>query len=556
MNRLLSHLGPPMRALRGVFGNRAITRMQVAFLLFNVAEPAMWIAILVYAYDQGGTGAVGFVSILLLVPAGLLAPVAAALGDRSARDRVVRLGYLAQAVTTVIVAVALVADAQPALVYVLTMLSGITYTTGRPNHHALLPSLARSPEEVAASNSVSSLVEGLGATIGAIIAAALAAAGASAVFAVASALLFVAVVLTLGVRAARGATRQGRFRPWSLAIDALEGLATIVRTRAPRLLVAIAAILAVATGAIGVLMVPLAIDTLGLGDPGVGYLSTMSSVGLFVGAGVSVAFAARRRLAGAILGSAIGFALGGVLFGFVGSALTAAIVAIVYGAAITMMDVLGRTLLQRTTSDEVLTRVFGAVEALWLLGYAVGAAIAPPLDAVVGLRLAFVLAGSAMAVAGTVAFAGLRRIDDAAVVPERQLTLLAGIPMFAPLPRVDLERIARQLDLIATPAGTEVIRQGDVGDRFYVVEAGEFEILRDGERIDVTGEGGYFGEIALLHDVPRTATVRAITDGTVWALDQEEFLATVTGLPQAESAAHAISAERLRTHAVEGGLEG
>ena len=96
------------------------------------------------------------------------------------------------------------------------------------------------------------------------------------------------------------------------------------------------------------------------------------------------------------------------------------------------------------------------------------------------------------------------------------------------------------------PAGTEVIKQGDVGDRFYVVDAGSFSVEIDGEHIETIDEGGFFGEIALLHDVPRTATVRAVVDGAVWALDQEEFLATVTGLPQAQRAAHAVSAERLR----------
>ena len=155
MNRLLSHLGPPLRAVRAVFGNRAIRRMQFAFLLFNIAEPAMWIGILVYAFDHGGTAAVGFVSILLLVPAGLLAPVAAALGDRFPRERVVRYGYLAQAVTTGAVAVALVVDAPPWLVYVVAAVSTVSYTTGRPNHHALMPLLGRSPEEVAAANSCS-----------------------------------------------------------------------------------------------------------------------------------------------------------------------------------------------------------------------------------------------------------------------------------------------------------------------------------------------------------------------------------------------------------------
>jgi MFS family permease len=324
-------------------------------------------------------------------------------------------------------------------------------------------------------------------------------------------------------------------------------MATLVRSSGPRLLVLLAAAVAVASGALGVLTVPLVIDTLGLGDAGVGFLTTMISIGLFLGAGVSVAFAARRRLTVPIVLAAALYALAAALFGLASASIVAVIAAIGYGAAITLLDVLGRTMLQRTTNDDVLTRVFGAVEALWLLGYAGGAAIAPLLESWVGLSWAFVVAGALVMGTGLAIVAGLRSIDATAVLPERQLVLLGRIPMFAPLPRVDLERLARQFDRIETPAGTDVIRQGDVGDRFYIVDAGRFEIVIDGTRLRVQGEGDYFGEIALLQDVPRTATVRAIEDGAVWALDQEEFLATLTDLPQAARAARAISAERLRT---------
>jgi MFS family permease len=548
MNRLLSHIGPPVRALRAVLRNRAITRMQLAFLLFNVAEPAMWVAILIYAFEQGGTQAVGFVSILLLVPAGVLAPIASALGDRFRRERVVRVGYMAQGVTTGVTAAALIAGASPAVVYALATVAAVTYTLGRPNHHALMPSLGDTPEEVAAANSVSSLTEGIGATIGGIVAAALAGIGAGAVYAVAAGALLVGVVLTLGVHTPRGeAHPDGPFRPWSLATDAVSGLVTLARSRSPRLLVLIASASAIATGAIGVLTVPLAIDRLGLGDSGVGLLTTLISIGLLLGAGISVAFATRRALVWPMAIAAVGFAFGGALFGGSSTLALAAIASIVYGAAITLLDVLGRTMLQRTTTDDVLTRVFGAVEAMWLLGYAGGAAVAPALQSAVGLSWALTIAGAVVLLVALASIGGLRAIDRASVLPERQLALLRNIAMFAPLPSVDLERLARQLDRIVTPAGTDVIRQGDVGDRFYVIDKGSFEVVVDGQRINTLGEGAFFGEIALLHDVPRTATVRATGAGAVWALDQEEFLTTVTGLPQSESAAHAISAERLRS---------
>jgi MFS family permease len=507
----------------------------------------MWVAVFVYAFDQGGTQEVGIVSILVLVPAGVLAPVAAALGDRFRRELVVRFGYLAQSVTTGIVATALIVGAPPGVVYVLAAIAAIMYTTGRPNHHALMPLLSESPEQVAAANSVSSLAEGIGYTVGGIVAAVLADSGAGAVFAAAAVALLLGTVLTVGVRTQALERITGPFRPWTLAADAARGMAILVRAPGARLLVLLAGVVAVSSGALGVLMVPLAIDTLGLGDAGVGFLTTMVSVGLLVGAGASVAFAARRRLTGPIvLGAAI-FAVSGLLFGWAAATVVAVIASIVYGAALTLLDVLGRTMLQRTTTDDVLTRVFGAVEALWLLGYAGGAALAPVLESWLGLSWAFATAGLAVVATALAIVVGLRKIDASAVLPERQLGLLGRIPMFATLPRMDLERLARQLDRIDTPAGTEVIRQGDVGDRFYVIDDGRFEIVIDGKPISVQTEGGYFGEIALLQDVPRTATVRAIEDGAVWALDQEAFLATLTDLPQAARAAHAISAERLRT---------
>jgi MFS family permease len=548
VNRLLAHLGPPMRALKGVLGNRPIARMQVAFLLFNVAEPAMWIAILVYAFERGGTRAVGFVSVLLMVPAGLLAPVVASLGDRFPKERVVRLGYLAQAVTSAGVAIAMASDAAASVVYALAALAAITYTTGRPNHHALLPGIARTPEELAAANSVSALMEGVGGTIGAIAAGlALAASGPGAVYGLAAAAVTVAAALTLTVHAPRDAAPREAFRPWSLITDTAEGLATVVKVAQARVPIVLTGVLTAAVGAVGVLTVPLAIDSLDLGEPGVGFLSTMISLGLLVGAAVSIMLASRRRLAVAIVASAAWFAVSGALFGVSTTVTVAVLASVTYGSAITLLDVLARTLLQRTASDDVLTRVFGAVEALWMLGYGAGAALAPSLERALGLGGAFAVCGGAMLAAALVALPGLRRIDEHTVVPARQLALLRRIPMFAPLPPLDLERIARQLDLIEIAPGSEVIRQGDIGDRFYAVEAGSFEIVRDGTTIATAGEGDYFGEIALLHDVPRTATVRATSAAAVWALDQEEYLATVTGLPQSESAAHAISAERRRT---------
>jgi MFS family permease len=546
MKRLVAHLGPPLRAVHAVVRNPAIRRMQLAFVLFNVAEPAMWIGVLLFAYDRGGTRAVGLVTILCLVPSGVLAPAAAALGDRFPRSQVVRVGYAVQAVGTVVIALAVATDAPTWVVYAVTIVASVPYTTGRPNHHALMPSLARTPEEIAASNSVSALVEGIGYIVGGLAAAGLATVGPGAIVAVAAAVLMLAAVLTLGIHPFGDERGEEAFHPWSLMTDALHGLAILARAAAPRLLLILYLALALTTGLIGVLLVPLAIDRLGLGDPGVGMLSTFQSVGLFLGAGVSIGFATRRRLAFSVFAGAAVYAIGALLFGVATATAVAVAGALAYGAGITLVDVFARTLLQRSTDDELLSRVFGTVEALWLLGYALGAAIAAPLEAAIGLGPTFAAAGALLVATGLAILPGLRRVDATAVIPERQLTLLAQVPFFAPLSRVDLERIAGQLSRFDVPAGAEVIREGDVGDRFYIVDAGSFGVDVGGRRVATADEGGFFGEIALLHDVPRTATVRALEDGAVWVLDREEFVATVTGLPQAHEAADAISAERLR----------
>ncbi len=548
MNWLLVRLGPPLRAVRGVIGNPAIRRAELAFLCFNVAEAATWIAILVYAFDRGGTAATGVVGLVLLVPAAIVAPVAAALGDRYRRERVVAFGYAAQAATTAATAAAMLAGLSAVLVYAVATVAMATYTTGRPGQHSLLPRLARSPDELTAGNAVSSLAEGVGGTLGTIVVTILLATSTEGVvYAAMATLLAVGAALAFRIRAAGPRERvPGAPGPWSLVTEALQALAVIARSPDTRLLVGLAGALTLVWGIFDILLITLAIDVLDIGDAGVGALHTAVGIGVLVGAGGSVALVGRSRLAPALLlGAAVLGAAIGVL-GLVDAIVVAFLASGLVGAAVTLLDVTGRTLLQRVVDDSLLTRVFGAVETLWMVGVGIGSAVAAGLDAAIGLGWAFVATGVVMPALTFAALRGLRRLDRAAVVPTRQLELLSALPMFSPLPRTDLERVARQLARLDVARGDEIVRQGDVGDRFYVVDAGTFDVLTDGRVVSSLGEGDHFGEIALLHDVPRTATVRAGTDGAVWALDQEAFLAAVTGMPQAERAAQAVSAERLR----------
>ena len=551
VNRVWVRFGPPLVALRGVAGSRALRRTSIAFLIFSGAEAATWIAILVFAFDRGGPAATGLVGFLLLLPAGVIAPVAAALGDRRRRERVLGYGYLAQAVATGLTGAAMAFGAPDAVVYSAAVVAMAAMTTSRPAHHSLMPSLAATPDEVAAANSVSSMCDGLGGTLGTLLVTLiLAVAGAGEVYIVAAGLLAVSATAVLTLGAHTNPSVPGPLRPWKLIAEAGHGFASIAREPGPRLLVWIAALMTTAWGAFDVLLVSVAIDVLGLGESGVGALQTAAGVGALVGAAGSFVLVGGRRLWTAMVGAIVVLAAGVAGSGSE-SLLVVVAAAVVAGGAITVLDVVGRTLLQRVVDDAVLTRVFGVVEALWMAGVGLGAGVAGVLIGVFSIPTALLAIGISLVLLTLPAVGCLRRIDREAAVPQRQLLLLRSLTMFAPLSRPELERLASQLDRVTVRAGTDVVVQGETGDRFYVIDAGSFDVLVDGRMVRRLGEGDAFGEIALLHDVPRTATVRPVDDAAVWTLDQEEFLATVTGQPQVSSAAHALSAERLRDSATE-----
>jgi hypothetical protein len=208
------------------------------------------------------------------------------------------------------------------------------------------------------------------------------------------------------------------------------------------------------------------------------------------------------------------------------------------------VDVSAFTLLQRSVPDEVLARVFGAVQGLWVGTIGVGAIAAPLLIAALDIRGALIVTGALLPILATVFRHRLTALDEVPT-PERELQLLRGIEIFAPLPPPILESLARSLVPVHVEAGREVFRQGELGDRFYIVADGEVEIVADGRVVAVTGPGGYFGEIALLRDVPRTATVRAKAEVELRALERDDFIGAVTGHAASAEAADAVVANRL-----------
>jgi hypothetical protein len=217
----------------------------------------------------------------------------------------------------------------------------------------------------------------------------------------------------------------------------------------------------------------------------------------------------------------------------------------VVGVANSLSDVAGYTLLQRIVPEPVLGRVLGVVEGTCWFTFGIGAIGAPLLISLVGVRWTLVVSGLVLPALIAFVWRRLKRIDDRAKVPMERIELLGGIPMFAPLGPPTVERLASQLVELREPAGTTLIREGEPGDRFYVLAEGVVDVYAEGRRLSTLERGDHFGEIALLRDVPRTATVIARTDVLLYALERGEFLAAVTGHAKSRESAEAVISARL-----------
>ena len=532
------------RAFKSVFTNPNLRRVEVSW---GGTVSAYWMFIVTlafYAYQRGGPGAVGLVGVLRLLPSFFAAPVGAMLGDRYPRERVIVGINFARSVTIAGASVAAFTDAPAGVVYAFATLMGLFQSTFRPTQAALLPLLARTPQELTAANLVLTTIESVGLFFGpAAGGLLLAATGTDMVFAVTAGIFLFAALLLVGVRPDR-AVEPVALRG-SFMHEALAGFRTVLRDARLRLIIGLYGLQTLAAGAINVLVVVVALEVLDLGKAGIGFLNSAVGVGGLVGGLVAVALVAHPRLA-----SAFGL-------GLVFSAAPVALVALVphtapalvllglVGLGITIVDVAGLTLLQRAVPDEVLTRVMGVVQSVFVGTLGLGAIVAPILIDSVGNRGALAVTGTAIPLAALVAWPRLRALDEAVAGAPGHIDLLRRIAIFRPLPAATLEQLARELRPVRVPAGTEIVRQGDPGDRFYIVAEGEVDVRVDGRPVEPLSAGAFFGEIALLRDVPRTATVNARTDVELLSLERDEFISAVTGHPESAEAAQAVVISRI-----------
>jgi len=526
--------------------NDNVRRVELAWGAAIASEWAHFVALGVFAYRAGGASAVGIAGLVRLLPAALIAPVAASLGDRFRRERflvaVTLLGGLALAGS----AAASFAQ-QRVLVYVFAAVVGLSSTLIRPTLQALLPSLARTPEELIASNGATSTVESLGTLVGPLLAGVLVSlTSVGVVFGVGAVAVALAAAVLTRVEV-EGRTPAVEVDDPRRLRQLAAGLEAIARVPGTRLVVALMVVQTFVRGCLNVLIVVAAFRLFHAGAGAVGYMTAAIGVGGLLGA-LGAMTLSGGRLAGSF---ALSLVFWGVPIALIAPRpyLAAALVLLaIVGAANSIEDVAGFTLLQRSVADDALTRVLGLFWGLAMGAVAFGSLAAPALVSALGPRSALLLVGSILPLVTPVAYSRLRGLDRSSA-PALELAAINGVPMFAPLSIAAKERLAAKLIDLPVAAGEEIVHAGDVGDRFYIVGDGAFDVEIGDRR--TTTETGYFGEIALLRDMPRTATVTAIVDSRVYALQRADFLAAVTGHSAAHAAGQATVDARLRQLPVE-----
>lgn len=531
-----------MDVFRAVLRNRDLRRVELAYVGFNATEYAVWLAMLVYAYRHGGATTASLVAVVQLVPAALFAPFAAVVADRHPPVRVLVAAYIAQAAAMGATGVVILAGGPAPLAYGCAALAATLVTCTRPTQAALTPALARSAEELTATNVVSGWVENtsvLAAT--AATGVLLDLTGPGVVFAMSAGISAAAALLVAPVRGPAAAQGDDETTPLD---EALAGFRALARHSGPRLVVGLLGVELVVWGALDILFVVLALDVLAVGAGWVGYLNAAFAAGGVVGSAGALVLVGRRRLAPPIIAAMLVWGLVFLVIAAAPSLVATMLLLAVGGAGRAVFDVGARTLLQRIAPADVLGRVFGVLEGIEMAGLAAGSLVISLLVAAGGPRAALVGVGLLLPAAALLFAARLAVVDAGAKVPVVEIALLRSMRLFAPLPAPAIEGVAHALQAAEAADGTVIVREGDPGDRFYAVADGEVEVSHDGRRIARIGRGDGFGEIALLHDVPRTATVTAVGAVRLYALEKDPFLTAITGHAPAARAAHELVAER------------
>ena len=539
-------MGATPSPLRELAANSVLRRETAALGFYRLAEFGPWVAMLVYAYSQGGATATGVVSIALLIPTALFAPFAGPLIDRFGATRVLLGAYAAQAVAMAATAASLLSSAPPLVTYALGALTAMLLVVAHPAHAVVSPGIARTAEQLVALNAITGWILSIGLVLAPAGAGLILAIGSpGAVYAAGSGCLVIATLLVARLRDLvppllddTDTSRGGALRQLH------EGARTLARSSESKEVIIVIGATFLMVGAFDVLVVVLAVGSLDLGGSGAGYLTAAHGAGAVFGAVASLALVGRARLVPVMVGASLTAACAFVLLGLQISVVVAFVVAAITGVSRSLLEVSGQTLLQRVTPTGLLARVFAFKEGLAMAAWGLGSVSVPVVIAVVDIRGSLIFTGAIVPLIVLLRFRRLLAVDAATTVPAVRIALLRSLAIFRALPVPALEGIAQSASDICVPAGEVIVHQGDPGDRYFAIADGTVEVLRDQVRENTLGRGEGFGEIALIHEVPRTATIRALVETRLTAIERDPFLVALTGHAPTRDRVEQVAAAR------------
>ena len=500
MRSSAEHLKRTVQVVREVVRNPVLRRVELAFLGFNAVESGAWIAILLYAYEHTGPASVGLVAVAQLLPAGLCAPLASTLGDRWRRDHVLVMGYLALGLALGLTALAILWEASPLLVYALAISASLALA-------AAILSIS-TPGMVLASLSALALVSA-----------------------------WLAASATAAMPNAANPPGPSGALPSRPAGLVFEGFRALSRDRDARLLIAVLSSRMLMVGVTDVLFVLLALELFLTGEEGAALLTAALGAGGVIGGATAFLLVGHRRIATVLVACAAACGAAFAALSLPGAAVLAPVLMLLAGVGLSVMDIAGRTMLQRAVHDTVLARVFCILEGLSMWSLAAGSLLVTIVVSMVGLQASVLVFAGVLPLLLALAWPALLHLDRRAAVPVRELDLLSRVGYFDALDPPSLEGLAQRARWETAAAGSVIILEGEQGDAFYVLESGSVSASRAGRLLRrLAGRGDTFGEIALLRGIPRTASVTADEPTVMLVLDRPGFLAAVTGNPAAAAA--------------------
>ncbi|MEP6638351.1 MAG: MFS transporter [Chloroflexota bacterium] len=533
------------RSLRAAIANPAIRRVETAFAVGIAAEWVLLVALLVVAYEAGGPLAIGILGLVRMVPATLTGTLAGIPAARFGSGRVLLAANLLRAVGAAGCAIGVAVGAPTAVVFVSAAIAASAGALIRPVQSTLLPSLALMPEELVACNVVSSLGEAVGTFIGPLVGGLLVASGGQVTTIAIAAGLFGLAALSVARLDTAEDRDELRLDPSLIERPSfVDGFRTVARRPGPALVLVGFFSQVLVRGMLITLIVVTSIELLGLGDAGIGWLNAAIGFGGLIGAIGAASLAGRVRFSRLF---ALSLAMWGLPIAVMGAwpvSVVALGAMLVTGVANASIDIAGFTILQRSFPPRERFAAFGLLEGAAGIGLAVGGILGSILVDIFGIRGALALAGALLPIMAVATWPRISRLELESLVPEGRLATLRRVPLFAPLNLSILERLASCMVPLEVATGEVLMREGEVGDRYLVIESGAVEVSATGRPLRSCGPGDGLGEIALLQDIPRTATVIATEPTRLLSLDPISFRAAMMG-PAASAAAEATMAERL-----------